>query len=392
MHLIKSYPTFLIRPTYTIIALALILSTLGGSLLLVGCSKSKADTPKLKTATVERGDLTQTVVATGRIRPLQQIEVRSRTGGTVRKFYVEEGDFVTKGQKLFEVAPESSPAEQVRTREELNTAQVEVRQAEDKLRIAKELFDKNLAPEQTYLDAQRELDRAHARIASAEAQWALIQRERIGDTENTQNSLDIVATSTTVYAPISGIIFTRELDEGASVSPTTSASGGTVVLTMGDDDRLEFRGDIDEADVGKVRLNMEANVAVQAFPRNTFTANVTHISPVGKVDTEEDRQTVFGVRARVENPEKLLRVGMSATAKLVVDERKNVPIVDEMAVIFKNDSTFVKIVTDTAASATRLQPVTVGISNGVRAEIVEGLKGGELISLGNAQAEGGRRR
>jgi HlyD family secretion protein len=73
---------------------------------------------------------------------------------------------------------------------------------------------------------------------------------------------------------------------------------------------------------------------------------------------------------------------MSATAKIVVDESKDVPIVDEVALIFRGDSTFVKVVLDTALGTSRLQPVTIGISNGIRAEIKTGLNGGELVSLG----------
>ncbi len=106
---------------------------------LIGCKKDIEAKPQQKLSTVERGDMTQTVVATGSIKPLHQIEIRSKTGGTVRKFFVEEGDWVTAGQRLFEISPEASPAEQVRAREELRTSEVEVSQAEDDLRIAKEL-------------------------------------------------------------------------------------------------------------------------------------------------------------------------------------------------------------------------------------------------------------
>ena len=357
------------------------------ALTVTACKKAESNTAKLRTAVVERGDIVQTVVATGRIRPLQQIEIRSKSGGTVRKLYVEEGDFVQKGQKLFEIAPESSPTEQVRAREALRNAEVQVRESEDKLRITKELYDKKLAPEQDYLEAQRAIDRAHAGLAAAEAEWALIQREQLGEAMSDDRNLDIVRTSTTVLAPISGLIFTREVDEGASVTPTTSASGGTLVMTMGDDDRLEFRGDIDEADVGKMRLGIEVAVSVQAFPGQSFKGAVSHISPVGRLDADEERQTVFGVRARVDNPEKLLRVGMSATAKIVVDESKDVPIVDEIALVFQGDSTFVRIVEDSLKNKTRLQQVKLGISNGIRAAITEGISGGEVISLGSVEPD-----
>ena len=350
-----------------------------------GCKRGETNTPKIRTAKVERGDLTQTVVATGRIQPLHQIEIRSKSGGTVRNIFVEEGDWVKKGQKLLEISPEASPSEQVRARQELNTAEVAVHQAEDKVRIARELFEKKLVPEQDYLDAQRELERSHARLLAAEAEWAFIQREHIGEAAKGEGQ-EIVRTSTTIIAPINGIIFTRQVDIGSSVTPTTSASGGTIVMTMGDDREIEFRGDIDEADIGKMKVGLEIQLSVQAYPGRTFKGTVTHISPVGKMDDQE-QQTVFGVRALLDNSEKMLRVGLSATAKVVVDERKDVPIIDEMALNFKGDSIFVKIVQDSVAGTTEMRQVTTGISDGIRSEVTTGLEGGEVVSLGAVTEE-----
>lgn len=327
--------------------------------------------------------MTQTVVATGSIKPLHQIEIRSKTGGTVRKFFVEEGDWVTAGQRLFEIAPEASPAEQVRAREDLRTSEVEVHQAEDDLRISRELAEKSLVPEQNLRDAERVLERAKARLSAAQAEWALIQREQIGDRKG---DMEIVQTSTTVVAPITGLIFTRELDEGASVTPTTSASGGTVVITMGDHTKIEFRGDVDEADIGKLKIGLTTNVTVQAFQGRTFSGEIYHISPVGRY-SDKEQQIVFNVKATVDNAEGLLKVGMSATSRIVVDERKDVPILDEMALFFKGDSAFVKIVTDTSSYATEDRPITVGISDGIRTEVTSGLVGGEIVSAGTVLTE-----
>ncbi|MBK6767079.1 MAG: efflux RND transporter periplasmic adaptor subunit [bacterium] len=351
--------------------------------ITVSCKQDAASKPKLKIASVERGDMTQTVVATGSIKPLHQIEIRSKTGGTVRKFYVEEGDWVKAGQRLFEITPEASPTEQVRTREELRTAEVEVQQAEDDRRVAKELADKKLLPEQNLRDSERSLERAKARLSAAQAEWALIQREQIGDQVG---DMAIVTTSTTVVAPITGLIFTRELDEGASVTPTTSASGGTIVITMGDHTELEFRGDVDEADVGKLKSGLKAAVTVQAYQGRTFDGAIYHISPVGRY-SDKEQQIVFNVKATVKNEEQALRVGMSATARIVVDERKDVPIVDEMAVFFKGDSAFVKIVTDSVTGATEERTITLGISDGIRTEVTGGLNCGEIVSAGAVSEE-----
>jgi HlyD family secretion protein len=353
---------------------------------LPGCKKKESPAAKIRMAKVDRGKIAQTVVATGKIQPLYQIEIRSKSGGTVRAIFVEEGDYVTKGQKLMEISPESSPTEQVQARQELHTAEVEVHQAEDRLHIAQDLYDKKLTPEQTYNDAQRDLERAQARLSAAQAQWALIQREQIGNTESktSKSDADIIRSSTTIAAPISGIIFNRAVDVGASVTPTTSASGGTVVMTMGDDSEIEFRGDIDEADIGKMQVGLEVNLSVQAYPGKTFKGTMTHISPVGKVNSDE-KQTVFSVRARMDNVEKQLRVGLTATAKVVVDQRDSVPILDEMALNYKGDTIMVKLVTDTVKAVTEDRIVKIGISDGIRTEITEGLQGGETVSLGAAE-------
>ena len=130
-----------------------------------------------------------------------------------------------------------------------------------------------------------------------------------------------------------------------------------------------------------MKVGLEVNLTVQAYPGHSFKGEVTHISPVGKVDPDE-KMTVFSVRALMDNSEKLLRVGLSATAKVVVDQRDDVAIVDEMALSFKGDTVTVKVVKDTVKAVTEDQIVKIGISDGIRTEINEGLQGGETVSLG----------
>ncbi len=115
-------PPRILRLARTFAVLLLSLTSLA---VVSGCKKEENASVKLCTAKVERGNLTQTVVATGRIQPLHQIEIRSKSGGTVRNIFVEEGDWVKKGQKLLEISPEASPSEQVRAQAELHTATVD---------------------------------------------------------------------------------------------------------------------------------------------------------------------------------------------------------------------------------------------------------------------------
>ncbi len=96
---------------------------------------------------------------------------------------------------------------------------------------------------------------------------------------------------------------------------------------------------------------------------------------------------MFNVKATVDNSEGNLKVGMSATSRIVVDERKDVPILDEMALFYKGDSAFVKVITDTVAGTTEERAVTLGISDGIRTEVTSGLNGGEIVSAGTVQTE-----
>ncbi|MBU1937296.1 efflux RND transporter periplasmic adaptor subunit, partial [bacterium] len=315
------------------------------------------------------------------------IEIRSKAGGTVRRIFVEEGDRVNPGDNLMEISPEASPAEQIRTREELRQAEVDLDKKQDELDISRELWEKKLLPERDFLNAQHAYDAALARYSAARAEWDLL-RQKEGKDAYQAKGVDLndeihqmVRTSTIVRAPIAGLILSRNVDEGSSVTPVSSASGGTVVMTLGDDSELEFRGDVDEADMGKLRVGIPVQITVQSYPDSVFEGTLSHISPVGKINADQN-QTTFAVRATVEDPHHILRVGMSTNARIVVEERTDILLLDETALIYEDRDAFVKLVLDSAKQETEKCTVKLGISNGIKTEITEGLKEGDKVLTG----------
>ena len=139
-------------------------------------------------------------------------------------------------------------------------------------------------------------------------------------------------------------------------------------------------GKVDEADIGKVYLGQRARIVVESFKDKTFEGKVTKISPLG---VEKDNVTTFEVRVSIQNPGGELKANMSANAEIILEEKKGVLLVPESAVLYDKDRKASLEVPDPQGPEGRQAKVAVklGISNGVKTELVDGLKEGDKIVL-----------
>jgi HlyD family secretion protein len=173
-------------------------------------------------------------------------------------------------------------------------------------------------------------------------------------------------------------VLSRNVDEGSSVIPLSSAYGGTSLMTLADVSSMHFEGDVDESDVAKITEGMPAKVFVDAFPETVFTGVLTRIAPQGIM---VEGVVNFNVEARLDGDTSMLRTGMSADVQLVLQEHVDVLTVPEGAVIYQGDSTFVEI-SDQGAEGGRIRTaVEVGLSDGIRTEIIKGLEEGQTVLL-----------
>ncbi|HOL73339.1 MAG TPA: efflux RND transporter periplasmic adaptor subunit, partial [Bryobacteraceae bacterium] len=138
-------------------------------------------------------------------------------------------------------------------------------------------------------------------------------------------------------------------------------------------------GKVDEADIGKVYLGQPARIVVESFKDKKFVGRVTKISPLG---VEKDNVTTFEVRVSIHNPSGELKANMSANAEIILEEKKNVLLVPEAAVIYdRQRNTFLEIPDPASETGRRRIAVKLGISNGVKTELVSGLQEGEQVIL-----------
>ena len=354
-----------------------------------GCKKN-GDTQPTNTAVVEMGNISKTVVATGKIEALYKAEIKSKIGGLIKQFYVEEGDRVSVGQKLVEIIPGATPVELVRARTEVKAAAYDKGFVEKKYLRSKKLHEQNLISPEEYDQAKANYQIAKARFFAAMAQLRVLEQgsnvtalvEGIEISEQDQREIEKetreAIASMTVIAPISGIILSRDTDKGSAVIPISSAYGGTVIMTIADVSEKHFRGDVDEADIGKVHLGLPARIYVETYPDESFKAELTHISPMGR---EEDDIINFEIRATIEDLEDRLRVGMSADAELILEEHENVLVIPEGAIIYEDGKTFVNIQDDSVPEGLRKIEITKGISDGLRTEVLSGLEEGQVLVL-----------
>jgi HlyD family secretion protein len=385
-------------------AIAVLVLGGGGYGVMAALRPSRTIDPS-KLAAVERGDLARVVVATGKIQPLSKVEVKSKASGIVKKIYVDYGDNVKQGQILAELDKVQLEAAERASRANLQAAEAALESAKATLERnkvdaegpdvpylklnmerAQQMFKDGVMSrslvedaEKNYqlalnkqVSAQRTLVVSRAEIAKADAQMAQAKASLENAQEDLRNS--------TIVSPIDGLVLSRDVNVGDAVSSIlVLGSQATLIMTLGDVSEVYVQGKVDEADIGKVYLNQPARIVVESFKDKKFTGKVTKISPLGK---EKDNVTTFEVRVSISNPGGELKANMSANAEILLEEKKNVLMVPEASLIYdKNRNATVETPDPKADNGKRKVAVKLGISNGVKTEIVSGLNEKDQVVL-----------
>jgi HlyD family secretion protein len=358
-----------------------------------------------KLATVERGDLARSVVATGKIEPLAKVEVKSKASGIVEKIFADYGDRVRQGQVLVELDKEQLRAQVAEARANLQAAEAAVQSAQATLERnqvdaqgpdvpflkataerQRKLEGEGLVSaavledaEKGYqlavnkqLSAQRNVAVSRAEVARAQAQVAQMQAALDNAEEDLRNS--------TIVSPMDGLVLSRDVEVGDAVSSILIlGSQATSIMTLGDVSEVYVKGKVDEADISKVYMGQPARISVESLKDRKFMGKVTKISPLG---VEKDNVTTFEVRVSIQNPTGELKANMSANAEIILEEKHKVLMVPEAAVIYDKDRhTFLETPDPGSKTGRRKLAAKLGISNGVKTELVEGLKEGQQVIL-----------
>lgn len=375
----------------------------GAYLSTVNGASSAVDPSRL--VTVERGPMTRSVVATGKIEPITKVEIKSKANGIIERLAADVDHRVEAGQVLAELDKENLNARLREAHANLEAARAALTAAEAQARKneieaeapdlafarsaeqrARSLADQKLISQEALDQARTIYEQAANRQRAAQSQL-LVSRAKIDEARAqvaqaqaaAERAVEELANST-IKAPIRGTVLTRDVEIGSPVSSILNlGASATLVMTLGDIGQVFVRGKVDEADIGFVKLGMTARITAESFREQTFSGKVTQISPIG---VEKDNVTTFEVEVSIDNPGQQLKANMTANAEVILEEKPDALVVPEAAISYDEKKAASVEVADPAADTGRRKvPVKVGIGNGTRTEVLEGLKAGDKVVL-----------
>lgn len=325
--------------------------------------------PKVKVyevLTPETRDIVKTSVASGQVEPRDEVNIKPQIQGIITELYVEAGDRVKQGDPIAKVAVIPDMSQLSNAQSQLRTSQLQLEEVERENARVEQLFKKGVVAREEYEQSQNTLLKARESVQAA------------------QDALDIVTSgiskrsgkvnTTIVTSTITGTILDVPVKIGTSVINANSFNEGTTVATVADMSKIIFRGNIDETEVGKLRQGMHINLTIGAIQGVKLPASLEYIAPKG---ASNNGAILFEIKAAAQIPDSItIRAGYSANAEIEFDRRNQVLSVQETAIHFEGDSTFVYRLTsdeDAKPQSFERTPVLTGVSDGIYMELVSGV-------------------
>ena len=319
---------------------------------------------------VVKSNIVQTTVATGKIEPRDEVQIKPQISGIISEVYKEAGETVKKGEVIakVKVIPELGQLNSAESRVRL--AEMNGRQAEIDLERMEKLYEKKLVSSEEYEKTLLTTKQAREEIQAAKDNLEIIKE---GITKNSASF-----SSTLIRSTIDGLILDVPIKVGNSVIMSNTFNDGTTIATVADMGDLIFRGNVDETEVGKIAVGIPVKITLGALQDMSFNATLEYISPKS---VENNGANQFEIKAAITVPDCVtIRSGYSANAEMELQRANDVLSIPESALEFKGDSTFVFLLTDSVSGQKfERKSVITGVSDGINVEIKSGLKENEFV-------------
>jgi len=316
--------------------------------------------------TPEVRDVVKSSVASGQVEPRDEVNVKPQIQGIITELYVEAGDRVHQGDPIAKVAVIPDMSQLSNAQSQVRTTQLSLEQTEREAKRLEELYNKGVVAREEYEQSQSNLLKARESAQAAQDAYDIV-------TSGISKRSGKVNT-TIVRSTITGTILDVPVKIGTSVINANSFNEGTTVATVADMTQIIFRGNIDETEVGKLRQGMHINLSIGAIQGVKLPATLEYIAPKG---ASSNGAIMFEIKAAAVIPDSItIRAGYSANAEIEFDRRNQVLSVQETAIQFEGDSTFVYRLTSAPDAKTQTfekLPVKTGISDGIYMELASGV-------------------
>ena len=355
---------------FSVIGLALI------AVLIWFGKMNKKSNDVFETETPFKATIVKKTVATGKVTPLEEVEIKPQVSGIIDKIYLEEGDKVKKGDLIARIRV--VPNEQALSGAEgrVSKAQLQVNNAKTVYDRNKKLFDNGVISRKDFEDFELAYNQAKQDLVNAKNDYQIIKKGSTG-ASGTAN--------TNIRATATGMILEIPVEEGDQVIQSNNFNAGTTIASVADMTKMIFEGKVDEAEVSKIKTDTELDISIGAIDDKKFPAHLNFIAPKG---TEEDGTVQFTIKADVTlDAENFLRAGYSANAEIVLDQKDSVMSISESVMQFdkKTEKPYVEV--KTGEQEFERRDIEIGLSDGVNVEIVSGVTSEDEIKIWNKKSK-----
>ena len=332
----------------------------------------KKSRPKVKNYQIEQAQIAtieKKTVATGKVQPRNEILIKPQMSGIIAELYKEAGDKVKAGDVIakIKVIPDMVTLSSAESR--VTRANLIFEQSERNFKRDSKLFKEDVISREEFEKIQLQFRNDQEELKSAKDNLSLIRDGLTASTASSSNTL--------IRSTVNGTILDVPIKVGNSVIQSNNFNDGTTIASVADMNDMLFVGKIDETEVGKVSVGMPMGITIGAMQDEKLTAELEYLSPKG---IEEGGAILFEMKAAMNIPSNVfVRAGYSANAEIILDKRENVLTIPESSVEFSVDTAFVYLVTNEKPQEFERKLIKIGLSDGIKIEVTEGLKENDKI-------------
>ncbi len=365
------------KAIYIFLALLLAFGLFSGIGYLIQSNSAKSEVFLTKKPVVE--NMEDKVMATGKIVPREEIEIKPNMSGIIDKILVDEGDQVTAGQLVATIRIVPNVQNVNAAQQEINNAQLQISNASMNLEtqqkqfaMQQNLYNQGVISRQEFLTAQQQLQSAQIQLKNARQQLSTAQKSlqiaRTGVTPELQG-----LATTQIRSKANGTVLEVPVKVGSQVIEANSFNSGTTIASIANLNSLIFEGEIDEAQAGKLKEGMNMNIVIGALQNKKFPGRLTMIAPKGK---DVSGTIKFPVEGEVFNPDnEYIRAGFSANGEIVLSSQKNALLLEESLIQYEKkngkDTPFVEVKQPDGSFKKAF--VKLGASDGIHVQILSGI-------------------
>ncbi|PIB27339.1 efflux RND transporter periplasmic adaptor subunit [Maribacter sp. 4G9] len=304
-------------------------------------------------------------VATGKVIPEDEVEIKPQITGIIDKILVEEGAQIKAGDLIavIKVVPNEQALYQAQGR--VRNAQLALNNAKIEYERNKTLYDKGVVSNQDFINQKLVFEQAEQELKNADADYQIIRRGSIGGS---------AAANTNIRATVSGTILEIPVKEGDQVIQSNNFNDGTTIASVADLGKMIFEGKVDEGEVGKLSEGSTLKITLGALEGTELDAKLKFIAPKG---VEEAGAVQFKIECDVAIPDSVfIRAGYSANASIVLEKKENILVIPEALLQFDKSTNKPYVEVSVGAVSDQKferRDIEIGISDGVNVEIVSGL-------------------